>query len=241
MAKAWLEAADANPLSQASKLHRPFLDIAWTDYYRQTGEQTRAIEACNRALSWAESVPIPWFIIKARRRLGELQGELGQYVEAFKLLEDAAALSETCRLLYEVALCHLSAGRVWRAFEANAETTHHPEVTIRRGAMFERLQTALDVFTRLGAREREETERLLDAVRAAKTSPANTRLAVSDVLTEREREVARLVAEGLTDKEVAAKLYVSPRTVDNHLRNIFRKLDVRHRTALAAHLMKQEV
>ncbi|UOF91042.1 AAA family ATPase [Fodinisporobacter ferrooxydans] len=242
LAKAWLDAADVHPLSQVSKLHRPLLDIAWSDYYRQTEDQTRAIEACERALTWAESVPIPWFVIKARRRFGELQGEHSQYTEAFKLLEDSAALAETCRLPYETALCHLSTGRVWRMFETTAEITDHSEVAARRGAVVKSLQTALDVFTRLGAREQAETERLLDGVHAAaKAVIASTSRAVSDVLTKREWEVARLVAEGLTDKEVAAKLYVSPRTVDHHLRNIFRKLDVRHRAALAAHLMKQEV
>ncbi len=240
LAKAWLDAADAHPLSQVSKLHRPFLDIAWCDYYRQTGDQSRAIEACERALTWAESVPIPWFIIKARRRLGELQGELAKYAEAFTLLEDAATLAETCRLPYEAALCHLSIGRVWRTFETTTEITDHPEVTARRGTVLRRLQAALDVFTRLGAREQAETARLLEAVRASKTFTANTRVADPDILTEREWEVARLVAKGLPDKEVAAKLFISPRTVDHHLRSIFRKLDVGHRAALAAHLKKHE-
>jgi|GEM_PF-2181890 len=240
LAKTWLDAADAHPLSQVSKLHRPFLDIAWCDYYRQTGDKTRAIEACERALTWAESVPIPWFVIKALRRLGELQGELAKYAEAFTLLEDAAALAQTCRLPYEVALCHLSTGRVWRTFETTAEITDHPHVTARRDTVLRRLQAASDAFTRLGAKEQAEADRLLDAVRASKTITTNKRTADSDVLTEREWEVARLVAEGLTDKEVAAKLYVSPRTVDHHLRSIFRKMDVRHRTALVAYINKQK-
>jgi DNA-binding CsgD family transcriptional regulator len=53
-------------------------------------------------------------------------------------------------------------------------------------------------------------------------------------LTRREAEVARLVAEGLTDKEVGARLFVSPRTVDGHLRNIFNKLGFQSRAGLAA-------
>ncbi|MFD1677669.1 helix-turn-helix transcriptional regulator [Alicyclobacillus fodiniaquatilis] len=240
MAKVWLEAADAHPLSQVSKLHRPFIDITWTDYYRRTGDQTKAIEACERAMVWAEAVPIPWFIIKARRRLGELQCELGEYAQAFRFLEDATSLAQTCQLPYEAALSRLSTGRVWMALETTEESTVRPEMVTRRDIVIDCLQSALDVFSCLGAREQVEAERLLDAVRTAKTSTANTRSAHPDALTEREWEVARLVAAGLTDKEVAAKLHVSPRTVDHHLRSIFRKLDVRHRTALAVYLSKQE-
>jgi predicted ATPase/DNA-binding CsgD family transcriptional regulator len=52
-----------------------------------------------------------------------------------------------------------------------------------------------------------------------------------DDLTAREVEVLRLVAEGLTDVEVAERLVVSPRTVHSHLRSIYRKLDVTTRSA----------
>ena len=52
-------------------------------------------------------------------------------------------------------------------------------------------------------------------------------------LTAREVEVLRLVARGLTDVEVAARLFLSPRTVSTHLRSIYGKLDVSSRTAAA--------
>jgi DNA-binding CsgD family transcriptional regulator len=51
-------------------------------------------------------------------------------------------------------------------------------------------------------------------------------------LTDTEREVANLVAEGLTNREVAGKLFLSRHTVDFHLRQIFRKLDVASRVGL---------
>ncbi|MFD8411867.1 AAA family ATPase [Streptomyces sp. NPDC059650] len=53
-------------------------------------------------------------------------------------------------------------------------------------------------------------------------------------LTRREQEIASLVAEGLTTPAIAARLYLSPRTVDTHLSHIFRKTGVTSRSALAA-------
>ena len=53
-------------------------------------------------------------------------------------------------------------------------------------------------------------------------------------LTASERAVCELVAEGLTNREVARRLYVSPHTVNTHLRHVFQKLTVSTRTELAA-------
>jgi DNA-binding CsgD family transcriptional regulator len=53
-------------------------------------------------------------------------------------------------------------------------------------------------------------------------------------LTATERAVSRLVAEGLTNGAVAKRLYISPHTVNTHLRHVFAKLDVSNRVALAA-------
>ena len=52
-------------------------------------------------------------------------------------------------------------------------------------------------------------------------------------LTATEREVSLLVAEGLTNGAVARRLYISPHTVNTHLRHVFAKLDVPNRVALA--------
>ncbi|MGH9214202.1 MAG: LuxR C-terminal-related transcriptional regulator [Acidimicrobiales bacterium] len=59
---------------------------------------------------------------------------------------------------------------------------------------------------------------------------------VSAALTKREHEVAELVAKRLTNREIAAELYLSPRTVDAHVARIFSKLGINSRAAVARHL-----
>ncbi|MCF6744046.1 LuxR family transcriptional regulator [Blastococcus sp. KM273128] len=59
------------------------------------------------------------------------------------------------------------------------------------------------------------------------------------VLTESEVRVVRLVAEGLTNREVATRLYLSPHTVDSHLRHTFTKLGIRSRVQLAREVARR--
>jgi len=56
------------------------------------------------------------------------------------------------------------------------------------------------------------------------------------VLTRQERQVAAIVGTGHTNREAADQLFVSPRTIDFHLRNIYKKLGIRSRTELAVWL-----
>lgn len=63
-------------------------------------------------------------------------------------------------------------------------------------------------------------------------SPRKRDVNAIDALTPQELHIARLVAAGATSKEVAQELFLSPRTVDAHLRNIFRKLDISSRKQL---------
>jgi DNA-binding NarL/FixJ family response regulator len=70
--------------------------------------------------------------------------------------------------------------------------------------------------------------RALAAGRSA-ASPADE----SPALTEREREVVGLIAEGLTNREIGQAIFVSESTVKFHVRNVMRKLDVHHRAEVA--------
>jgi DNA-binding NarL/FixJ family response regulator len=53
-------------------------------------------------------------------------------------------------------------------------------------------------------------------------------------------QVVQLVAEGLSDRQIASRLGISPRTVDNHLRHIFEKVGVSSRTALATWVARDQ-
>ena len=76
------------------------------------------------------------------------------------------------------------------------------------------------------------TKRLI-AEFAARRDPAEPLAALAE-LTEREREVTRLVAEGLTNHEIAGRLVISPLTAKTHVSNVLRKLECRDRAALVA-------
>jgi DNA-binding CsgD family transcriptional regulator len=54
-----------------------------------------------------------------------------------------------------------------------------------------------------------------------------------------ETDVTRLTAEGLTNPEIGARLYISRRTVETHLSHVFRKLDLTNRTQLVAELSRR--
>jgi DNA-binding NarL/FixJ family response regulator len=55
-------------------------------------------------------------------------------------------------------------------------------------------------------------------------------------LTRREREVASLVAQGLTNRQIASELFISERTVDHHVEKILKKLDLSSREQVASRL-----
>ena len=96
------------------------------------------------------------------------------------------------------------------------------------------LRRALVILETLGAEpwaERARRELGATGERARRRTPDTL-----DQLTPQELRVARLVAEGATNRETAARLFVKPKTVETHLGNAYRKLGVRSRVELARHL-----
>jgi len=108
----------------------------------------------------------------------------------------------------------------------------------QRAEAREPLKEALETFERLGARgwaERARTE--LRATGEQQTRRAET---AAEQLTPHELQIALLVAQGMTNREAAAALFLSPKTIEYHLGQIYRKLDVRGRAQLAR-LMAMEL
>jgi DNA-binding CsgD family transcriptional regulator len=94
------------------------------------------------------------------------------------------------------------------------------------------LRVALTLFEELGAGA--WAERAAQELRASGESARKRDVSTATDLTAQERNVTDLVRQGLSTKDVAAQLFVSPRTVDFHLRNVFSKLGVTSRSELIA-------
>lgn len=92
-----------------------------------------------------------------------------------------------------------------------------------------RLRSALETFDALGAEPWAERAR---AELHASGETARRRSTPVDALTAQELAVARLVAGGASNREAAATLFVSPKTIEFHLGHVYRKLGVRSRTEL---------
>ena len=102
----------------------------------------------------------------------------------------------------------------------------------RPGEAREPLRDALETFERLGARP--WARRARGELRASGGALPPTQRSASQDLTAQELEVALLVSRGATNREAAAALFLSPKTIEAHLSRMYRKLDVRSRTELAS-------
>jgi DNA-binding CsgD family transcriptional regulator len=104
----------------------------------------------------------------------------------------------------------------------------------RRVDAREQLRTAYDLFSDFGMEAFAERARVeLEATGEHARGRTIDSLAH---LTPQETQISRLVAQGNTNREIAAQLFISPSTVEYHLRKVFRKLGVKSRTQLANRL-----
>ena len=134
----------------------------------------------------------------------------GESEAACTTLQQAVRQWHQLEVPYEVATARLLLGHACRTCGDEDGATRS-------------LAQAAEIFERLGA-----------AVDAAPSAGATDVASLPRGLTEREAEVLRLVASGLSNKELAASLHLSERTVARHLSNIFTKIGVTSRTAAAA-------
>jgi DNA-binding NarL/FixJ family response regulator len=134
--------------------------------------------------------------------------------------------------MFRAALDHHARSR--RPFErARTELSYGEYLRRARRRVDARLhlRAALDTFEDL--RAAPWRKRALQELRASGERARQRDQHAHPQLTAQELQVARFVAQGLSNRDVAAQLFVSPRTIDFHLRNVFTKVGVSSRTQLA--------
>jgi DNA-binding CsgD family transcriptional regulator len=179
------------------------------------GEHEIARTALDLFTGWAETTGnATWLALAARSRALLATGE----VEAEKYFREALKQ-------------HLSSESP--LFRAHTELLFGQELRRRRrpGVAREHLRSALETFRQLEAKP--YIDQAAAELRAAGEHIEPRQAAVAGSLTPQQVQIAQLVADGATNREVAAQMFLSTRTVDHHLRNIFARLGVRSRTELA--------
>jgi DNA-binding CsgD family transcriptional regulator len=223
-ARAWLEMHDRLIEGAGAVLGQSERQILWAAYYRATDDPRRAKEHAMRALAHAAEPRQPLALLTAHRLLGELDTDAGQHVTARDHLATALALAAACHAPYERALSLLALADL-DAATANVAQAH----------------VALDEARAICEPLRAQPALARAAALAARLASTSARPALPAGLTEREAEVLGLVAEGLTNAQVADRLYLSPRTVDFHLRSIYGKLGVSSRAAATRYAVEHHL
>jgi DNA-binding CsgD family transcriptional regulator len=183
-------------------------------------EPQRAGRALERLAETARASGTEWALgVEARSRALLSDGDAAEnlYREAIERLQHT-------RVRVELARAHLLYGE-WLRREG------------RRVDAREQLRTADDMFTTMGVEafaERAERELLPTGERARKRS-----IETREDLTAQEAQIARLARDGLSNPDIGARLFLSPRTVEYHLHKVFAKLDINSREHLGRVLPKE--
>ncbi len=230
-----------------------FMDWAEAVLYNGLGRYPEALAAARRVVDHTELVPLNWAmpeLIEAAVRSGapELAAKTNQRLtersrasgtdwargiaaRSHALLADDGRADD----LYTEAIERLSRTRVAidlaRAHLLYGEWLRRQT---RRMDARKELRIAHEMFTDFGIEafaERARIELQATGERARKRT-----IETLDQLTPQELQVSLLAAQGNTNREIAAQLFISPSTVEYHLRKVFRKLDVKSRTQLANRL-----
>jgi DNA-binding CsgD family transcriptional regulator len=173
------------------------------------------------------------------RRLSELtrtsgtDWALGVEARSRALLGDG----EAAEPLYRQAIEALERTRV-RVELARAQLLYGEWLRreLRRLDAREQLRTAHSQFTEFGMEAFAERARV--ELKATGEHARRRTVETRDDLTPQEAQISRLAANGATNQEIAAQLFISPSTVDYHLRKAFRKLGVKSRHQLNQHLVQ---
>lgn len=179
----------------------------------RAGQPERAAHALDELSSRALASGTQWALgLAAHSRALTSTGPAAEdhYYEAIERLRD-------CRMTVYLARAHLVYGE-WLRREG------------RRQDAREQLRTAHQLLSDMGAEA--FAERAANELRATGEHPRKRTAQPADRLTAQELHIARLVATGATSREVGTQLFLSARTIEAHLRNIFRKLGITSRRQL---------
>jgi DNA-binding CsgD family transcriptional regulator len=180
--------------------------------YFALGQKQAAAELAAENLDLARSFGAPRSIALALRVAGLVEGGTALFEEAVGLLSDSPAE-------LEYAHCLLAYGAALRR-------------SGQRTQALDPLRKALDLATRCGAAPVATTA--TQELHAAGARPRRAAVTGRDALTASELRVARLAADGSTNREIAQALFLSTRTVEVHLTNTYRKLGIETRQKLKA-------
>jgi DNA-binding CsgD family transcriptional regulator len=182
----------------------------------RVGRQDEALALAHRDLEPARRWGAPGTVSRVLRVLGTVQGDAG--LETLRQAADVAA-GTPARLQHAKALAALGAAlrRARRPSDARTPLRHALELAEVLGA------------DRLAAEARHE-------LYAAGARPRRAALSGVKSLTASEHRVATVAAEGRTNREIAEGLFVTPKTVEMHLGNVYRKLGIASRRELPAAL-----
>ena len=185
----------------------------------RSGEAELAVDGLRRLSLTTAASRTDWAVgIEARSRalLTESQAAEPLYHQAIEALERT-------RVRAELARAHLLYGE-WLRRER------------RRFDAREQLRTAHALFTEFGMEAFAERTRV--ELEATGEHARRRTIETRDDLTPQEAQISRLAADGATNQEIAAQLFISPSTVDYHLRKAFRKLGVKSRHQLKQHVLQ---
>ncbi|MFH9659664.1 ATP-binding protein [Streptomyces sp. NPDC017248] len=186
--------------------HLPFFDFVEAALRTGRTAQARAHVAAGDAARMGDISPHHAFLLAAARALAAPDEEADAHYQAAYRVPGAE------QWVFELARLRLAHGTWLR-------DRHRPQTR-------QTLQRALEAFRALGAGPWAERA-------ARELRSATVRTGAGCPLTAQELRIAQLAADGLTNKEIAARLSLSPRTVGGHLAKTFPKLGIASRAALA--------
>lgn len=178
----------------------------------------RAADPLKQFTIWADATGAPHLLALAARSRALLEAaEPAPAGAAEAMLDHALTLHTPANAPFELARTELLLGEHLRRARRRADARPH-------------LRAALEMFHRLGASM--WADRARNELRAAGESEQPARAQALAKLTPQEQRIAAAVGEGATNREIAGQLFLSPRTVDYHLRKIFQKAGISSRAEL---------